>query len=95
MVNTVYPEARVKQIAASYDVTDGPNEEGEMYQRPAILTDAFPNPYPNNEAAAYSNGGAVPPDLSLFACARHNGPDHVSGVFGNRLGYYGNTGELG
>lgn len=73
----VYPEARVKQIAASYDMWDGPNEEGEMFQRPGILTDTFPLPYPNNEAAAYSNGGAIPPDLSIFTAARHEGVDYL------------------
>merc|ERR1719507_689230 len=67
----------MKQIAASYDVVDGPNDEGEMFTRPAILVDAFPNPYPNEEAARYSNGGALPPDLSVFAGAKHDGPDYI------------------
>lgn len=77
LTNQVYPEARVKQIASSYDVWDGPNEEGEMFQRPGILTDAFPLAYPNDEAAAYSNGGAIPPDLSIFTAARHEGVDYT------------------
>ena len=67
----------MKQIAASYDITDGPNEEGEMFQRPGILTDAFPSPYPNEEAARYANNGAYPPDLSLIVKARHGGPDYL------------------
>lgn len=77
LVNEVLPEKRVKQIAASYDIVDGPNDEGEMFTRPGILTDAFPACYPNDEAARYANGGALPPDLSLMAAARHNGPDYM------------------
>ncbi|KAF8820228.1 cytochrome c1, heme protein [Cardiosporidium cionae] len=77
LVNEILPEKRMKQIAASYDFTDGPNEEGEMYTRPGTLPDHFPKPYPNEEAARYANGGANPPDLSVISAARHNGPDYV------------------
>lgn len=49
LVGEVLPEKRVKQIAAEYDITDGPNDQGEMYTRPGILQDAFPSPYPNEE----------------------------------------------
>lgn len=65
-----YSEDQVKSLAAEYEVTDGPNEEGEMFDRPAILADYFPNPFPNPEAAAYANNGAAPPDFSLIAKAR-------------------------
>jgi ubiquinol-cytochrome c reductase cytochrome c1 subunit len=77
LVNQVYPEKRMKQIASMYDVTDGPNDEGEMFQRPGILTDAFPAPYPNEEAARYANGGANPPDLSVYTTAKHEGVDYI------------------
>jgi len=77
LVNQVYPEKRMKQIASAYDVTDGPNDEGEMFQRPGILTDAFPSPYPNEEAARYANGGALPPDLSVYTTAKHEGVDYI------------------
>lgn len=65
-----YSEDQVKTLASEYEVTDGPNEEGEMFERPAILADYFPSPFPNPEAAAYANNGAVPPDFSLIAKAR-------------------------
>ncbi|WP_419906081.1 cytochrome c1 [Hoeflea sp.] len=65
-----YSEDQIKTLAAEYEVTDGPNEEGDMFERPAILADYFPNPFPNVEAAAYANNGAAPPDLSLIAKAR-------------------------
>jgi len=78
MVNQVYPEKRVKQIASTYDIQDpDPNEEGEMFTRPGILTDGFPSPYPNEEAARYANGGANPPDMSVYATAKHDGADFI------------------
>lgn len=77
LVNTVLPEKRVKEIAASYDITDGPNDMGEMYTRPGIVTDAYPKPYPNDNAARYANNGACPPDLSNFAAAKHGGCDYI------------------
>ena len=72
-----YNEAEIKAIAADYDVEDGPNDEGEMFTRPGIAADRMPNPYPNDNAARAGNGGALPPDLSLIAKARANGPDYL------------------
>jgi ubiquinol-cytochrome c reductase cytochrome c1 subunit len=69
-VDLGYSEDQVKALAAEYDVEDGPNDEGEMFERSAILSDYFPSPFPNVEAAAYSNNGAAPPDFSLIAKAR-------------------------
>ena len=54
-------------------VQDGPDEEGNMYERPGKLSDKFPNPYPNDEAAKAANNGALPPDLSFIVNARHGG----------------------
>jgi len=65
-----YSEEQVKALAAEYTVTDGPNADGEMFERPAVGTDRFPKPFPNKEAAAAANNGAAPPDLSLIAKAR-------------------------
>ncbi len=65
-----YSDEQVQAIASEYDVTDGPNEEGEMFTRPGRPTDYFPSPYENDKAAAYANNGAVPPDFSLIAKAR-------------------------
>ena len=72
-----YNEAEIKAIAADYEVQDGPNDEGEMFMRPAIPADRMPSPYPNDNAARAGNGGALPPDLSLIAKARANGPDYL------------------
>ncbi len=65
-----YSEAQVKAFAANYEVTDGPNADGEMFTRTAVASDHFPAPFPNKEAAAAANNGAAPPDFSLIAKAR-------------------------
>jgi ubiquinol-cytochrome c reductase cytochrome c1 subunit len=65
-----FSEEQVKAIASEYEITDGPNEDGEMFTRPGRPSDYFPSPFPNDKAAAYANNGAVPPDFSLIAKAR-------------------------
>lgn len=65
-----YTDAQVRALAAEYEVEDGPDSSGDMFMRPALPSDAFPSPFPNPEAAAASNNGAAPPDLSLIAKAR-------------------------
>jgi len=72
-----YTADEIKAIAAQKQVTDGPNDQGEMYQRPARASDFFARPFPNEQAARYSNNGAVPADLSLVVKAREGGPDYV------------------
>ena len=54
-------------------MVDGPNDEGEMFERPGKLSDGFPKPYANDEAAKAANNGALPPDLSFIVNARHGG----------------------
>lgn len=58
-------------------VKDGPNEAGEYFMRPGKLSDYFPSPYPNEEAALAANNGAYPPDLSWIVSARHGGEDYI------------------
>ncbi len=70
-----YNENEVKAIAAEYEVQDGPNEDGDMFDRPATPADHWPAPFANSRAAAAMNGGAVPPDLSLITKARGSGGD--------------------
>ncbi len=72
-----YNENQIKNIASEYSVQDGPDDEGEMFDRPAKPSDGFPAPFANDKAAAYANDGAVPPDLSLITKARMNGPDYL------------------
>ncbi|MCK6419131.1 MAG: cytochrome c1 [Alphaproteobacteria bacterium] len=72
-----YDEGQVKAIASEYSVTDGPNDEGEMFDRSARPSDRFPGPYANDNAAKAANNGALPPDLSLIIKARHDGANYV------------------
>lgn len=72
-----FSEKEIKAIAASKEVTDGPNDDGDMFERPAIPADRFVSPFANDKAAAASNGGKTPPDLSLMTKARFNGPDYL------------------
>jgi ubiquinol-cytochrome c reductase cytochrome c1 subunit len=65
-----YDDGQVKALAAEYTVQDGPNTDGEMFERPGRPSDRFPSPFPNVEAAAAANNGAAPPDFSLLAKAR-------------------------
>ena len=65
-----YTEGQVKAVAAEYTVPDGPNADGEMFERRGIPPDHFPSPFANTEAAAAANNGAAPPDFSLIAKAR-------------------------
>ncbi len=73
-----FTEDEAKAIASEFEVEDGPNEEGEMYTRPAMLSDRFAPPFANDNAARAANNGALPPDLSLIIKARpvadHKGP---------------------
>tara|TARA_Y100001970_G_scaffold280067_1_gene388457 strand:- start:917 stop:1801 length:885 start_codon:yes stop_codon:yes gene_type:complete len=72
-----FTKEEAKAIAAQFEVTDGPNEDGEMFTRPARLSDKFVSPFPNVKAAAVANGGAYPPDMSVLAKARKGGADYI------------------
>jgi ubiquinol-cytochrome c reductase cytochrome c1 subunit len=80
LVDLGYTEDQVKGIAAQYQVNDGPNEQGQMFERPGRPADRIPGPFPNDEAARAANNGALPPDLSLITKARAGGPDYVAAV---------------
>ena len=69
--------AQAKAIAASFEVTDGPNSDGEMFTRPGKLSDKFVMPYENVKSAEAANGGAYPPDMSVLVKARGGGVDYI------------------
>ena len=75
-----YSAEQVKAVASEYTVEDGPNLEGEMFDRPARPSDRFVSPYPNVQAARYVNNGALPLDLSLISKARPAGPDYIAAL---------------
>lgn len=77
LVGVTHTEEGAKAVAASYEIRDGPNDEGNYFERPGKLSDTFPGPYQNEQQARASNGGALPPDLSLMVKARHDGADYI------------------
>jgi ubiquinol-cytochrome c reductase cytochrome c1 subunit len=77
-----YTEDQVKGIAAAWpqQITDGPDDTGQMFQRPARPSDRIPGPFPNDQAARAANNGALPPDLSLMAKAREGGTNYIYAI---------------
>ena len=65
-----FTDAQVKALAAEYKVKDGPNDAGEMFERPGRPSDDIPWNFANNNAARAALGGALPPPMRLLAKAR-------------------------
>jgi ubiquinol-cytochrome c reductase cytochrome b/c1 subunit len=65
-----YSTGQITALASEYKIKDGPNDQGEMFERPGRPADYFPSPFANEQAARNANGGAAPPDLSLITKAR-------------------------
>lgn len=74
-----FSEAEVKVLASGTDY-DFINDDGDVESRPGLPSDKFKNPYPNKQAAAAANNGKAPPDLSLMAKARHDGPNYIYSI---------------
>ena len=72
-----YDKEEIKAFSANFLVKDGPNDDGEMFERPGRPSDHFVSPYPNVNAAKAANGGAYPPDLSLITKARGGGAEYL------------------
>jgi ubiquinol-cytochrome c reductase cytochrome c1 subunit len=72
-----YNDAEIKAIAAKVTVTDGPNDQGEMFDRPGKPSDRFHSPFANDKAARAANNGALPKDLSLIVKAREGNEDYI------------------
>ncbi|MBR0660132.1 cytochrome c1 [Neoroseomonas oryzicola] len=70
-------EAQVAAIASTVQIQDGPNDEGQMFERPGRPSDRFRSPFANPQAARAANNGALPPDLSVIAKARAGGADYL------------------
>ena len=73
LVGVSHSDEEARALAEQIQVVDGPDEDGNMFERPGKLSDYFPNPYANEEAARAANNGAYPPDLSMITLARHGG----------------------
>ncbi|MEX2452245.1 MAG: cytochrome c1 [Rhodospirillales bacterium] len=72
-----FTDPQIKALASTVEVTDGPNDDGEMFTRKGLPKDRFLAPFPNEKAARAANGGAYPPDLSVIVKARHGGADYL------------------
>lgn len=72
-----YSDDQIKSLAAEYTITDGPNDDGDMFERPGRPADYFKKPFANDNAARAANNGALPPDLSLIVKARLGGEDYI------------------
>jgi ubiquinol-cytochrome c reductase cytochrome c1 subunit len=70
----------VKSLAKDIQVKDIDQDTGDVAQRPAGSADRFAPPFPNEAAARASNGGALPPDLSVITKAREGGPAYVYSI---------------
>ena len=72
-----YSSEQIKSLSAEYEITDGPNDEGDFFERVGLPSDRFPAPFANDNAARAANNGALPPDLSLITKARAGGADYL------------------
>ena len=85
LIDIGFSEEEVKAIASEYNVIDGPNDDGEMFERPAKSSDKFVDPFSNEQEARLSNNGAYPPDLSVITKARKYGVDYIYNLL---MGYH-------
>jgi ubiquinol-cytochrome c reductase cytochrome c1 subunit len=85
LVGVTHTEAEAKAEAEQVQIRDGPDDQGNYFMRPGKLSDYFPSPYPNEEAARAANNGAYPPDLSYIVAARKGGEDYI---FALLTGYF-------
>ena len=84
LIDIGFSPEQVKAIAAEYTVLDGPDDEGNMFERPAKPSDRFVGPFANDQEARFNNNGAYPPDLSVIVKARKNGVNYLYNLL---LGY--------
>src|SRR5580693_14333 len=70
----------VKTLVKDFQVPDIDSDRGDAIHRPATPADTFVSPFPNEAAARASNGGALPPDLSLIIKAREDGTQYVYSI---------------
>jgi ubiquinol-cytochrome c reductase cytochrome c1 subunit len=80
-----YSEAEIKAYAGSgkqwkIQVPSINPDTGEPATRPALPSDHFPPPFPNEIAARAANNNALPPDLSLITKSREGGAAYVHSI---------------
>ncbi len=70
----------VKAIAKDFQIPDIDPDTGDAITRPGTSADHFKAPFANDVAAKASNGGAIPPDLSMITRAREGGPRYIYSI---------------
>lgn len=80
-----YDDGQVKAIAKDWAIEQPTvnDQTGEATTRKNLPSDHFPSPFANETAARAANGGALPPDLSLMAKARHDGTHYIYSLVGH------------
>ena len=84
LIDIGFSEDQVKAIASEFTVIDGPNDEGEMFERDARPADRFVSPYLNDNEARANNNRAYPPDLSVITKAKKDAANYIYNLL---LGY--------
>jgi cytochrome c1 len=81
LVGVTHSAEELLEMASEVDFLDGPNNEGEMFERPGKLADPLQSSYQNEEQGRMANGGSLPPDLRLIVKARHEGVEYEDGTY--------------
>lgn len=72
-----FSAAEVKALAKASEQRSIDDKTGEPSTRKGTPADYLPSPFPNDVAARAANNNALPPDLSLIAKAREEGPRYI------------------
>ena len=72
-----YTPEQIKGLASQFTIRDGPNDDGEMFDRAGVPSDYWPSPFANAKAAMLANNGVEPPDLSLIVKGREGGANYI------------------
>lgn len=68
LIGVTHTQKQAKHEAEQAMIEDGPDETGEMYLRPGVLTDSVPPPYKNDNAARAANNGMTITISPLSKC---------------------------
>ena len=72
-----FSDEQIKEYAATFEILDGPDDQGQMFTRTGEPKDTFISPWKNEQEARAAFGGAYPLDLSLITKARKDGSNYL------------------
>lgn len=73
-------DGEITEFAKTFDIEDGPDETGKMYNRPGRISDEIPAKYKNDSEARAMNNGALPVPFGLVIKARHNAANYIYSI---------------